>query len=229
MVETLAATGVGRRSCGIWAGVFALAGLSLDYIAARHSFLRPGTVGFPNYFGGWGDIILPIVAFALTLLAVVFFGLSLVQTGIRANFMLASVISLPLVVLYGGYYLTFQFFQTGSDRYGQCGVLMEAAALSHDIPGSHALPGTPAVGCAGERRGMLLWPSTSLVIYGVTDSVAQQRVIENIRDYQERDSLFPVWVMFYEKENWTARRKSATGANGGKRGPEKLLRVVVVR
>jgi hypothetical protein len=68
-----------------------------------------------------------------------------------------------------------------------------------------------------------------LNIYGVTTSVAQTRVLGNLKNFRRASNTKPLTVEFYEKENWTSWHNEKSGASGGKRGPEKLIREVVIR
>jgi hypothetical protein len=50
------------------------------------------------------------------------------------NRVLAPAIAVLLTVSYAAYFFTFQFFQTGSDIYGECPGLESAANESSDVP-----------------------------------------------------------------------------------------------
>ncbi len=75
---------------------------------------------------------------------------------------------------------------------------------------------------------MFLSAYNDLSVYGVTKTADQNRLIKSLADYREQVHTSPILVSFYEKENWTERR-SKNGAVWGKRGPERLLRVVTLR
>ena len=218
MTNPLAPPGLGRRVGIRYAGILLVAGSLINFFVERHSFLRVGVVSLPHHFGGWGDFVFPMIAIWLTSSGAVLLIVSLVprrtQRAFGVDLFLALLISAPLTLFYGTYFMTVQFFQTGSDSYGDCSGLENIAASETEIPASLSMPGRPAVGCRVERYGMFLWPFNSLTIYGVTQPAAQKGIVESIRKYRRDQNIFPVRIMFYEKENWVTWRSDKTGVTG---------------
>lgn len=103
-----------------------------------------------------------------------------------------------------------QFLQTGADRLGERPGLEQAAASSNVIPESKSRPGRPALGCAVERPGAFLTYYNSVGVNGVTDTSAQQRIIDKLAEYCRRTPTRGVQVMFYEEEHWTTRQGKTT-------------------
>jgi hypothetical protein len=217
-----------------YAALLVAAGLLLNAFLERHSFLKIGETAMQNHFGGWGDLLLPILAFmmsasGLAYLVVLLFRHRAERQSFLANLLWAFPISILLTVVYGYYLLSVQFFATGSDIYGACDGIEEAASKSNDLPKSLVTPGRAAVDCGSERYGMFLWPFNVVDVYGVIDPAAQDRVLQNIRKHQRQTNGLPIRTMFYERENWTTLRNRKTGAvAGGERGPENLIRVVTL-
>jgi hypothetical protein len=216
------------------AALLVAAGLLLNAFLERHSFSKVGETAMQYPFGGRGDLLLPILAFMVTAsglayLLVVLFRHRAEKQSFLANLLWALPISVLLTVVYGAYFLTVQFFATGSDHYGACAGIEEAASESNDLPQSLSMPGRAALYCGSEKYGMFLWPFNVVGVYGVIDPAAQDRVLRNIRKHQRETNGFPIRIMFYESEHWTAWRNRKTGAvAGGERGPEKLIRVVTL-
>jgi hypothetical protein len=219
-----------------WATFGVLTGLLLNYILEHHSFLPLGVLSPRLYLGGWLDsLLLPTVAFFLASTGIILFLVALARRSIHGNLLrdlfLAVLISIPLTGLYGVFYFGMQFLQSGSDVLGECSGLDQAAANSGDIPDSVSTPGRPSVGCAVERYGMFLSFYNDLIVHGVTNRTAQDRILGNLVKYRRQVSTHPVRVGFYESENWTPRHVDSTGKGwgGGERGPEKLIRIVTLR
>jgi hypothetical protein len=192
-----------------------LSGLVLNYIFDRHSF------------GLRAELFLTVVPFFLAVTGVVLSIVGVTSLPLRRALRAALLISVPITILYVPFYVGVQFIQTGADRFGECTALDQAAAISNVIPESQWRPGHPAVGCSVERRGMFLSYYNQLTVYGVTDSVAQQKVLDGLTQYYRQAHTNPIQVKFYEKENWTVRR-GKNGIGPGTRGPEKLIRVATV-
>jgi hypothetical protein len=68
----------------------------------------------------------------------------------------ATLISVPMTILFVPFYVGVQFVQTGADRFGECTSLRQTAAASGVVPSSLSVPGQPAVFCSVEKRGMFL-------------------------------------------------------------------------
>jgi hypothetical protein len=114
---------------------------------------------------------------------------------------------------------------TGADRLGECTGLDQAAASSNVIPESKVRPGHPAVGCARERRAIFLSYYNDIFVSGVTNTAEQQRVLDAVAEHFRQAQTHPVQVMFYEKENWSVRKRE-NGATFGSRAPQKLIQIV---
>lgn len=213
------------------AALFLFAGLLLNYFVER-SALGPSP-----------GLLLSIVAFWLTLT-----GLSVGVVQLIHFLKSRSVVSgksksvrmsprpilvmglvIPIAVLYGLLYVGIEFVDSGGGAFGDCQGLQAAAASSGDAPESLSRPGNPAVFCATGLFGMFLTRYDILSVYGVTAPVAQARVLGNLKSFRRASNTKPVRVEFYEKENWTSWHNEKNGASGGKRGPEKLIREVVIR
>ncbi len=65
----------------------------------------------------------------------------------------------------------------------------------------------------------------SVGVHGVTDTSAQQRIIDKLAEYCRRTPTHAVQVMFYEEEHWTVRQEK-NGATFCSGTPSKLVRVV---
>lgn len=72
----------------------------------------------------------------------------------------------------------------------------------------------------------LLHPT--VVVYTITDREQQDRIIDLVRQYKEREGLGTILVKFYREENWTTR-KTRDGGEAGSRGEEELLRTEKLR
>lgn len=97
----------------------------------------------------------------------------------------------------------------------------EFAATSKVVPGRKPVFPSPS--------GRLLWfiPSPHGVkIYSVTDTNAQNEILELIQNYRTETGLRPVNVTFYREENWTVRTNYDGSMVGGSRGKEEILRSV---
>jgi hypothetical protein len=220
------------------AAMFLLAGLLLNYFVERRAL------------GTWLGLLLSAVAFWLTLTglfvgfvqlvhflrsrsmvdATTLFGQGeskSVHTNPRPLLVMGLVI--PVAVIYGLLYVGIDFFDSGSGAFGDCQGLTAAAASSGDVPASLSMPRNPAVFCETGRFGMFLTRYDILVVYGVTTSVAQARILESLRNFRRAPNTKPLRVEFYEKENWTSWHNEKSGASGGKRGPETLIKEVVIR
>jgi hypothetical protein len=195
----------------------------------EHIFVRLGTKTALGYAGGWPNLFLPIAAFYVSLAGFILLLFGLKGRAGFNNLLATVVISLVLTAPYAAFYLGIQFIQTGADRLGECYGLNQAANSSNDIPTSIAFPERPAIGCSVERYGMFLAFYNDLNIKGVPNIGAQNRILDNLSKYRKAAHTHPIHVTFWEKENWTTWHNDKTGASGGSRGPENLLRVQTVR
>jgi len=95
----------------------------------------------------------------------------------------------------------------------------EFAATSKVAPGRKPVFPSP--------RGRLLWfiPSPhGVTIYTVTETDAQNEILELIQNYRTERKLRPVYVTFYREENWTVRTNHDGSMVGGSRGQEEIIR-----
>jgi uncharacterized membrane protein len=214
-----------NRTAVMAAGLLLLiAGLALNYIFERHNIFKLWENSrFPI---SWADFFYPPICVLLSLAGFVLFIYgALRQKTIRRSFTYAVAIALPFTVLYTLFAFGIQFVASGADRLGECPALDEAAASSNAIPESKWETNHPAVGCAVERRGMFLSYYNDLGVYGVTDAVAQQRILDKLTEHYQQAHTHPVQVRFFEKENISIR-EGRNGAVFRSAGPVKLIRVV---
>lgn len=203
------------------AGLLLLAsGLGTNYLLERHNVFKLWENS--RYPVSWSDAFYPPLC---VLLATT--GILLLVGGIMRRFWVAFGVAIPLTVLYSLFFFGIQFVQTGADRLGECPGLDQAARDSHLIPLSKVTPGSVAVGCGVERRGVFLAFYNDMSVYGVTDTAAQEHVLEGIAEHYRQAHTHPVRVRFYEEENWSVRQ-GKNGVTFGSRGPEKLIRVASV-
>jgi hypothetical protein len=71
---------------------------------------------------------------------------------------------------------------------------------------------------------MFLAHYNRLRIYGVTDPVAQQKILDSLTQFLRQPRTNPVHVIFFERENWTVRQ-GKNGTKFGSRGSEQPIRV----
>jgi hypothetical protein len=173
------------------------AGLILNYVFERHSFYV-------------GDLLYPAFCLLLSLAGVFIAIGGAARASVRRVLPYAYATVFPLTILYFVFYCGMMFLQTGADRLGECPGLDQAATSTNVIPESKSRPGLPAIGCGVERRGMFLSYYNTVGVYGVTETVAQQHVLDSLSEYYRREHTHPIQVRFYEKENWTTRQ----GRNG---------------
>ncbi len=159
----------------------------------------------------WADLFYPPLCVLLSLTGVVLtVGGAMGSRANRRLLLYAFAYVFPLTILYTLFAFGMQFIQTGADRLGECPGLEQAAASSNVIPESKWRPGRPALGCVVERRGVFLAYYNSVGVNGVTDTSAQQRIIDKLAEYCRRTPTHAVQMMFYEEEHWTVRE----GKNG---------------
>jgi hypothetical protein len=205
------------------AALFLFAGPLLNYFVER------------NALGPWPGLLLSMVAFWLTLTGLSLGAVRLIHflksksVHMSPRPILVMGLVIPIAVLYGLLYVGIEFVDSGGGGFGDCQGLHAAAASSGDVPESLSRPGNPAVFCETGLFGMFLTRYDILSVYGVTAPVAQARVLGNLKSFRRASNTKPVRVEFYEKENWTSWHNEKNGTSGGKRGPEKLIREVVIR
>jgi hypothetical protein len=202
------------------------AGLLLNYLLERHSVLKVREAS--PYAVSWADLFYPPLCVLLSLTGVVLMvGGAMGRAVDRRLRLYTYAYVFPLTILYTLFAFGMQFIQTGADRLGECPGLDQAASSSHVIPMSKARPGYAAVGCGVERRGIFLVFYNDMSVYGVTDTAAQEQVLESIAEHYRQAHTHPVRVRFYEEENWSVRQ-GKNGVTFGSRGPETLIRVASV-
>jgi hypothetical protein len=201
-----------------------LSGLTLNYLFERHNVFKVWENS--RYPISWSDLFYPPLCVFLSLTGVALIvGGALSRTTSRRLLQRAFATVIPLTVLYTFFSFAMQFVASGADRLGECPGLDQAAASSNVIPESKWRPGRPAIGCGVQRRGIFLSYYNDIGIYGVTDAVEQQRVLDRVAERFRQAHTHPVQVTFFEKENWSVR-KLENGATFGSSGPTKLIRVV---
>ena len=189
-----------------------LGGLLLNQLPWHHSI------------GAWPDLLIPIVAFFVAATGIVWCLMGLARilaerkrvehsldtlgnppsqptargTRYRRVFFPISILSVPLTILFGLFYLGMQFVQTGADRTGQCESLIQSAAETGIVPQSAALAGKPAVGCGSERYGMFLSLYNDVRVWGVANRSKQDEILQNLSGYQKQNHTLPMRVSFYE-------------------------------
>jgi hypothetical protein len=195
-------------------------GVVVNYVAEGRSF------------GTGLDILLATIAFFLTITGLMLFIIALwrrlAAQSLFRSLLLTLAICIPLSAFYGAFYFGMQFLQTGADKYGECPGLVDAAAASNDVPTSELYSPKPAVYCGNERSGMFFWPYNSLSVFGVTDPVAQDRVVKNVSKYHREANTFSVRIAFYDREN-RVQREGTRGAVWNGLGPMKIIRCVNLR
>lgn len=223
MSSRSAATRTNKRTIIIGVLLFA-AGLMLNYLLERHNILK--TLEGSGYAVSWADLFYPPLCVSLSLTGVVLMvGGGMGRAANRRLLLYGFAYVFPLTILYTLFAFGMQFIQTGADRLGECPGLEQAAASSNVIPESKWRPGRPALGCEVERRGVFLTYFNSVGVHGVTDTLAQQRIIDKLAEYCRRTPTHAVQLMFYEEEHWTVRQ-GKNGVTFGSGTPSKLVRVV---
>ena len=208
------------RRTKIWPEIIGLS-LAIGSLVLNHISER-------RYFASTHEVMFfPVMSFGLLV-----GGLALLLGGaIRRTptklILFCFAISIGTSTCYAVLYAGIISVQTGADRFGECAGLDQAAANSGVIPDSRVHPGSPAVGCAVERRGLFLSYYNEIDIYGVTDSSSQAKVLASLAVHRDSLHTKPLMVVFYEQENWTVTT-SRNGTRIGKRGPEKIVRVVPI-
>jgi hypothetical protein len=216
-------THTNRKTIIIGVLLFA-AGLVLNYLLERHNIVK--TWEGSDYAVSWADLFYPPLCVLLSLTGIVLMvGGAMGRAANRRLLLYAFAYVFPLTILYTLFAFGIQFMQTGADRLGECPGLYQAAASSSVIPESKWRPGRPALGCEVGRRGVFLIYYNSVGVRGVTDTSAQQRIIDKLAEFCRRTPTHPVQVMFYEEEHWTVRQ-GKNAATLGSGTPSKLVRVV---
>ena len=84
----------------------------------------------------------------------------------------------------------------------------------------------PAFGVPGTRS--LLETHQQLYVYYITRSEDQDELVALVSDYLRTHPHLTTDICFFEGENWITWSNPQNGARGGERGPEKLLRRVIL-
>lgn len=172
-------------------GVLLLAsGLALNYLFERHNILKVWENSV--YPISWADLWYPPLCIFLCLTGLVLaIGGALRGAAIQRLRRYVLMIAIPLTLGYTLFSFAMQFMASGADRLGECPGLDEAASNSNVIPESKGRPGHPAVGCEVERRGVFLSYYNYIWVFGVTDAVAQQRVLDGVAEHFGRHIRIP--------------------------------------
>jgi hypothetical protein len=203
-----------------------VSGPIINYLLERHNIFKVWENS--AYPISWSDVFYPPLCVFLSLTGMVLaVGGAISRTTIRKLRPYALAIVIPLTLAYTLFTFAMQFIATGADRLGECPGLDQAAASSSVIPKSEWRPSHLAVGCGVERRGIFLSSYNDIWVYGVTESAAQQRVLDRVAEHFRQARTHPVQVVFLEKENWTVRQ-GKNGATFGSGRPSKLIRIVTI-
>ncbi|MGA8439739.1 MAG: hypothetical protein WB762_19310 [Candidatus Sulfotelmatobacter sp.] len=209
----------------VTAGIVLLAGgLTINYLLERYNVFKVWENS--RYPISWADLFYPPLCVFLSLTGIALgVGGAIYRLPSRVLLRHALKIVIPLTLGYILFAFAMQFVATGADRLGECPGLDQAASSSNVIPESKWRPGHPAVGCAIQRRGMFLSYYNDIGVYGVTDAVAQQLVLDRVAEHFRQAQTHPVQVVFYDMENVSVRQlqNGATLSTGGR---SKLIRVV---
>lgn len=199
--------------------------LILDYVLQRHGFFRLIDSTYRQI-----SILLVFPAllffvFSTGVIVAVFAG----GRSLKWILKVAIGCSIPLTVLYAIFVFGLQALQSGSDSLGECGGVYDAAISSHVIPKSDFFPGY-AVGCGTQKRGIFLRPYDAVVLWGVKDPVAQQQVLDRLKNYHQQAHTHRIQVAFIEEWKGHPRAHNGYRINDyirlARADPEKLLRVV---
>jgi hypothetical protein len=107
----------------------------------------------------------------------------------------------------------------------ECNRLREVFLRQHEIPkNSKSVPGQPAIFCNAGSSGIVFKVPTTFIIYGAVDKAIQDQYLNALDSILRTNGPHDLRVEFYEQENWVEWKSAATGASGGDRGPERLLR-----
>ncbi len=144
---------------------------------------------------------------------------------------LLRVVRIVLLVAYFGWYgwsLLLLAVDKSGDL-GHCQDFVDAAVQTKVVPQSVSSTGQPAVFCSIAEYGILRSSYQAIETYGVPRD-QQYKVLMALTAAHHRMNGTAVQVVFYEKENWQIQT-AADGKTviGGSRGPEKILRVAVIR
>jgi hypothetical protein len=198
-------------------------GIVLDFVLERYNVFK--LLENSPYPISWADVFYPPVYVLLCLTGILLsLGGPFHRNTTWGSLGYSTAMALPLTVLYTIFFVAIQFVATGADRLGECPGLDQAATKSGVIPESQ-WRGQAAVGCGVERRGMFLSYYNDMTVYGVTDTEAQQSVLDEVAKQQREAHTHAMQVSFFEKEN-VSTRKESNGVIFQKAAPVKLIRVV---
>ena len=113
---------------------------------------------------------------------------------------------------------------TGADV-DECSRILDGFLKEHDIPrSSKSAPGRAPVFCNPGARGYIFTTPPTVVIYGAVDRMRQDQYLKTLNTIRRDVGEKTLRVEFFEQENWVEWKSKETGAHGGDRGPERLLR-----
>ncbi len=117
----------------------------------------------------------------------------------------------------------------GSGDLGHCQEFLSALNSTHLLPESRSEPPRSASFCQVQYSGTFRSPYQIVGIYGINSSGPQQQVTQLLRTVTKNTDAQPVIAVFYKGENWVRWTNPRTGLSGGQRGPEKIVRKVIIR
>ena len=107
----------------------------------------------------------------------------------------------------------------------ECSQIVREFLRQHDLPkSSKSVPGKAPVFCNAGARGYIFTTPPTVVIYGTVDRTRQDQYLVALDSIRRGAGAKKLRVMFFEQENWIEWKSKETGAYGGDRGPERLLR-----
>jgi hypothetical protein len=132
------------------------------------------------------------------------------------------------IFLLAYFYAYFNALTTGDVNLAKCHELEKAVTAKDAIPMSVSSPGHAGIFCDRAIQLPLLTHYEKVYVYGVTDSAAQDSIVATVRDFHGPQHG-KIEVLFFVKENWQPWSDPASGASGGKRGPETAVRVAWIK
>jgi len=201
-----------------------LGGLTPNYLFERHNIFKLWENS--SYPISWTDVSYPAgLRSALPNRRCVGTRWGKRRDTLRGSLVVGALTALLPTVFYTLFCFGMQFVATGADRLGECPGLDQAAANYNVIPESKMVPGRAGVGCAVERRGIFLSYYNDLEVYGVSDVLAQQEILDKLAEQYRRAHTPPLQVRFFGEQNVLVRERKG-GAVFRSARPVKLIRVV---
>jgi len=184
-----------RERTTVIAGIALLLGaLGGNYLCERYAPLA--ILENSPYPVGLSDLIYPIICALFGFSGIVLI-LEYATAVSGCSFVRRMAIILPPTLLYGFLVFAIQALQTGADEFGECPGLDQAATSSNVLPEAPWRPGSPAVACGVQRRGLFLAYYNQVRVWGVVDPDAQRAVREKLEQHCRRAYTHPTQVMFY--------------------------------